>query len=241
MTVTTTITCTPYMQAQEAVLHLHMPLKSRVLVLLDSMRSSGLFSCLELSALRQWEEESLHYFDHAGEEEPSLALCFLICDIIRPALAQEKLLENQDKLLAFEDAACALLVVPDGVSVDLYIDEIEELSRQSVICEERLVAIEAYFHRQIQQLYSSANATNAELVHLFTFLKQRLSALHAEREGTTHAMHQRLDALTGKVEGIFGALILQAEQIEQAGKQSEGEQRVFLQLLADCENALKKI
>jgi hypothetical protein len=226
----------------------HYHLKGKVEELLKKMKISPSFSSQELSFINQWETELLCHFDNVENEEKqdagSLALCLLIHDVIHPALLRDEAsIVNQNELIVFEETVRELLsrMIPNEKSVDQYIEEVEELDQERILLDEKLKIVEKCFESQVQELYSSANIVNNDLLLLFESLKIKLLHLSKSRGHIAEETHQRIDSLTKKIEKISGILTEHANDICQQSNKFKKEQSHFRQLLVDTHNLIGKV
>ncbi len=240
VTMTTTQT-----QTQPDVLTLWLnrvdPVKEKANKLLKDITESKLFDDDDL----KFASNHLHDLTlDKGREEVSDGLCYLLCDVINPAIIEHAPGSEKEKcLLALEGGVRELLAmaVPQDKTVDQFVGEYEKAADEYTLLAEKLAHIEACFERQMTELYAAANDANQQMLAKFNRLKENLLKLNESRKSTTGAVHAKVDALTEKVDQITAELTANAAQIKAVGERMQNEESSFKKISADLTQLLKTV
>jgi hypothetical protein len=255
MSLTVTVTRTrPEVQQQAVTLRLtpQISTKDKVYSLIEKMKSSSLFSPAQkkivLDLPSKFDAESFKDLTtEEGKENGSIALSLLVSDAIYPAIKEEADEEKQNQLLDLEDEIKSILkeILPEGVSIDDFIDENEKFSyeqaTEQAILQEQLFIIDACFQNQMGELFGLANISNQQLKQSFEILKQRLLELNSRRKEMAGDLHGKLDTLTKKVDAISKKLENDALSVQEIAQKMKNEEHQFHQLIGTCQNIFKKV
>lgn len=222
-------------------------LMQRLNRLLTRMQASQAFSLEQHAAIAKWIREFSGGWSQdlqGRDEEVSLALCWLLCRVIQPAIDTVK--EDDPKeleLLKFEQGLRNLLAttVSERETVEAFIGDYQEFIRQKDLMDAKLDIILSVFQDAMNRLYSTAQQLNNDLVGRVQRLEERLTQANTERKQAVRQVHASLEDLASRVQALFSEYdeLVKALQI-----QEERTQRLnasFLSILEECKNSLGKL
>jgi hypothetical protein len=221
---TTTVKAQTSAPAPEVIrLNLKLRLEARVLQLVETIKKSKLVpnETLDMFTVQFSEQNPQNKNEH---ERISLLFCFLICDVLRPLLIQETNRKKQIVLEKYEGDLIILLkeTVPEGETVDAFIDSYERFSVDEEMDRALLEKITECFNNAIKRAYNSANVVDTEIVTTFESLKTRIREINRKRQTMTQELQGTLDELSVRVERAI-----------QVGKQITQDQKKIAQRMKE--------
>lgn len=196
-------------------LELKMPtlaqsLKKKIDAFLLSLLSLRLFKEETVKELNEWQTGfNLQYSQNLATDEElegaCHALCFLLCEIIQPAMTEEKDLEKQEKIFEYEEELTKIieLALPEEYQTpEEFIQDYEIASQSESSFSDKLEIIESFYQKQITLLHETANHTSDNLRKTFEAIKKRLQEVNKSRINMSKEMIARLDNLTERVNKI---------------------------------------
>ena len=193
-------------------------------------------------SVEEWETHFLnHYTDIETEEKremASLALCFLLCSVIRPMIYA-----GDEKFLDFEDALTEILetTLPAGENAGAFIEEYENDLTVIMQIQKKLELVDQMFTEASNDLYVEANRVNQQIVDNFESLKETLKAIVENRKALSKESYDKIESLKSKIEGILTTLGQNQIEVEEIGRRLETEENHFLSLLSECQTLLMKV
>lgn len=251
MTITTTLpSTTPSTQPQPLTLRLTTPVSTedKIRAYLVKINTSSLLPPSLLQTSQQLSSTYTTQYlndlttDH-GKENGAIALSLFIHDVIHPAILNEVDEDKQRQLLELEDEVQSLLkeLLPEGVTVENYIEQNQSFSDEQFLVDEKLLMIEASFQNQMRSLFSAANLTNEQLQQAFETLKQKLFEITTDREVVSNDLHSQLDSLTLKVNTLSRQLQEEAINTQDLSQKMKNQEHNFHQIIKMAQDLFKKV
>ena len=174
--------------------------------LLGKMNDSELFSLETKAKIAKWMRNfPPRLFDQLVSDDmretASVALCYLLCNILYPSSlgsAQEAI---SSEFIAFEKELKVILAraMPRGEeSVESFIETFERLSIEKKRFDHELALVRESLHVKMSQLHEDANATHLEIVQAFEGFKAQILALRDDRLAQSKEMSDKVEVLTAE-------------------------------------------
>lgn len=209
--------------------------------LLDQINASQLFSPLDM---RDWEEilRGLKFEtrERAVQEKNARAICLFLHDMIRPVLLAAESAEKEQKLPDFEARIREILqlILPDA---DAFMLRFKRLLDAEIVLNAKFKMIHSSFTKQLNQLRLSGKDAHQTIQENCLVLKQHLRELIEMRKSMSEEIFNEVAALNKKVEQFLNSSNCTAQRISAVGERMKNEQQVFLQLMQECENILRRL
>lgn len=229
--------------------HLRMRLHATVHAAVDALMTEESLSEDSLLKLKVWKEKygdlqfnDLPLHDADAREEASLALCFLLVDVLAPYDLDDKWVD--DFYIFFENSLAATL--PQGEFLDKFLQEYGDAIDEEEFDEEEWIAkqlsnIRCCFQMQLQQLQAANDSFSSDLHERFDRLKQRLLDLNSRCDEMTEQMHAEMDFLTAKVEEVAKILDTHILNTEQVLDKWRCQQHTFERIAFECGQVIRRV
>lgn len=216
--------------------------------LLEGMKISALFDQTNRRAIADWETEfNQAYLPNlaapADVKRAALALCFLVCKIVRPSIIlQKQNVNNQMGLLKYEDDLKEILklFLPENADVNGFIDLFERRMFAQELLLSKLKTIEQTFQKNMKELCDNANKMNAKLEESFKSLKSQLEALNKKQANMTGEMVKQHDDLTRKFKELCNAQTTLKTQVNTTGTQLQNQINGTVKVLQQATDLINK-
>lgn len=215
--------------------------------LLAKMQASPAFSPEERARIAGWIREfvsGFSYYSQGRNEGVSLALCYLLCRVIHPAINATKQNDPQEMELAQFGARLKNLLattVPEGETVDQFIIVYKEFLEQKQLMDQKLDIIVRVFQEAMNRLYATGKRLNNDLVERVQRLELKLDQANRDQREGMGEVHASLEGQANRVQLLFDEYdeIMKTLQIqEDKTKQLTAS---FISILEDCKRSLQRL
>jgi hypothetical protein len=206
----------------------------------DELLHSPLFLQETQDKIRQWHAQ---YLTLSDQEELSMALCYLLCQLIRPLMIEPNCPEaNLEALFHFEDQIRALIALnlPPSENIDAFIDSFETHVHEKESMDSHLDRIERCYDDAIAQLYKEANAFNERTEQTFNQLRERIVQINLRRDMLSNQMKEKLDQLKDKVDRLNKLLETASKELEKMDRNSAIYQQNYQKLIDQSKKFIKQ-
>lgn len=139
-------------------------------------------------------------------------------------------------------------ILPLGTDVEAFINadtkkqlEVRLRYKIALVIKEVMPKIMAAFTELQDTLYHNVNRVNQNLQHEFEEIKSALANLNDERAVAIDDLHGEFDRLTNRITTIYQDLEKQLCQTREHGQRIKMKEREWMQLLDQCEAAIKRV
>lgn len=213
--------------------------KERTDTLFRTLVSSKLFSEENLQMINEWK---IDFDSVVGEPEiAARRLCFLLCKVIRPVLADERVVVKQVQLLSFEEEITQILglVLPGkDQTPEEFIENYQNDSDKQAEFFKKVAMIESFYQKQSQLLYAEANKLNEDLRAKLEAFKKRVLEINQSRIVKADEMSEKLSAVTQKMDQISKDLLNDVQTIKAMATQFSDQQTALKNLLKEAEQVI---
>ena len=203
--------------------------------LLKDMQDASCFTVEEKAKIAEWAEEICpkRFNILAGnnmKETASIALCYLLCNILHPAQLTAGRGNDIPKLAVFENGLREILtlILPDGEeSIESFITTFQLFSNEEKLFKQKLALIEESFQNAIVKINLDADATDLKIIAVFNLFKDQLLALKNERGLMARAVQVKIDTLVNELDQIIIEMSNNGKVLVNAADRKERQDVVF--------------
>ena len=214
---------------------------NQLTALLELMKTSGIFSEEEKIIISKWEKNTpAELFGMLTsddmKETASLTLCFLLCNVIHPALADDKRLKVRTKLAEFDKELKDILkrCLPQNDTVERIVKDFYWYANEKKVTDKKIKSNAECFVENMELLNLEANSVDQKIVDNFGQSKGMLLELihHQKRKATP--LYEEVDILSENINDGISHITDSGTALLDVAAKLQDHHNKFQEKIQDC-------